>query len=83
MPEMERRLVVNEDVFRSDTIGTEPSSAVRLVFRDQTYLSMGPGSRVRLANLPVAQDNGQPLRRGWRSRGSSSSPAGCARSAII
>ena len=61
MPEMERRLVVNEDVFRNDTIETKHASAARLVFRDETYLSIGPASRVRLANLPVAQDDGKPF----------------------
>lgn len=61
MPEAERRLVVNEDVFRDDIIQTEARSATRLVFHDETYLSIGPESRVRLANLPIAQDDGEPF----------------------
>ena len=61
MPEAERRLVVNEDVFRDDVIRTEARSATRLVFHDETYLSIGPESRVRLANLPIARDDGEPF----------------------
>lgn len=61
MPEAERRLVVNEDVFRDDVITTKARSAARLVFHDETYLSIGPESRVRLANLPAARDDGEPF----------------------
>lgn len=57
MPQGERRLVVNADVLKDDIVETKVRSATRLVFRDGTYLSMGPSSRVRIADLPVAQDD--------------------------
>jgi hypothetical protein len=61
MPKGERRLVVNADVFKDDIVETKARSATRLVFRDETYLSMGPKSRVRIADLPVAQDDDSPF----------------------
>lgn len=59
VPTRERRLVVNDDVFRDDIVETADRSAARLVFRDETYLSMGPNSRLTIANLPVARTDDQ------------------------
>lgn len=61
MPHGERRLVVNSDVFQNEVVETKDRSATRLVFRDETYLSMGPNSKVRIANLPVAEDPDRPF----------------------
>ena len=61
MPQGERRLVVNADVFKDEVVETKDRSATRLVFRDETYLSMGPNSKVRIADLPVAQDSDRPF----------------------
>lgn len=61
MPRGERRLVVNSDVFRNEVVETKDRSATRLVFRDETYLSMGPESKVRIADLPVARDPERPF----------------------
>jgi hypothetical protein len=61
MPRGERRLVVNSDVFKDEVVETKDRSATRLVFRDETYLSMGPNSKVRIADLPVARDIDRPF----------------------
>jgi hypothetical protein len=61
MPRGERRLVVNSDVFKDEIVETKDRSATRLVFRDDTYLSMGPNSKVRIADLPVAHDSDRPF----------------------
>lgn len=61
LPRGERRLVVNADVFKDEIVETKDRSATRLVFRDETYLSMGPNSKVRIADLPVAQDADRPF----------------------
>lgn len=46
--EIERQLIIRDDVYQEEVIETEPRSVARLLLRDDTEVSIGPESRLVL-----------------------------------
>lgn len=51
-----RVLVVNDDVFRDEEISTSTHSATKLLFKDNTTLTMGENSRMKLTKVVFDPD---------------------------